>query len=168
MRMRHSILILTSLAAAATFAGCSGSGLEPAPTTDLNTAGSGKSGDTTITTGPQPSPQLPPIVSSFALSGTLKGMEAGADTTLQDLVPNAGVTLVKTMSVSGDTLRPSVTVATTTTDAQGTYRFENLAPAYYRVEFTAPAGSPFADGAWAIGPARETEIILNVTLTRKP
>lgn len=165
--MRFRILILSSVAAA-TLAGCSGSGLDPAPTGGPNAAGSKNGGDTTITTGPQTPPQLPPIVSSFTLSGTLEGMEAGPDTTLQEAVPNAGVTLVKTMSVEGDTLRPSVTVGTTTTDAQGTYRFENVASAYYRVEFSAPAGSPFTDGAWGIGPAREPEIVLNATLTRKP
>jgi hypothetical protein len=166
--MRFRILILSSVAAAATFAGCSAGGLDPSPSTDVQSSGSGKSSDTAITTGPQTPPQLPPVVSSFALSGTVNGMEPGTDTTRQDPVPNTGVKLVKTMTVEGDTLTPSITVASMTTDAQGKYRFENLAPAYYRIEFTAPAGSAFEDGAWAIGPARQTEIVVNVALARKP
>jgi hypothetical protein len=166
--MRFRILILSSVAAAATFAGCSASGLDPAPSIDAQSAGAKKDSDTTVATGPQTPPQLPPVVSSFALSGTVKGMEPGTDTTRQDAVPNAGVKLVKTMTLQGDTLTPSVTVASTTTDAQGKYRFENLAPAYYRIEFSAPAGSPFEDGAWAIGPARQAEIVVNVALVRKP
>src|SRR5690348_10311247 len=166
--MRFRILILSAVAAAATFAGCSGSGLDPAPSTNVQSTGTGKGSDTAITTGPQTQPQLPPVVSSFALSGTVNGMDPGTDTTRQSPLPNVGVELVKTMTVGGDTLTPSVTAATTTTDAQGRYRFENLTPAYYRIEFTAPAGSPFQDGAWAIGPARQTEIVVNVALARKP
>ena len=166
--MRFRILILSSVAAAAILAGCSAGGLDPAPSTDVHTTGSGKGSDTAITTGPQTTPQLPPVVASFALSGTVQGMEPGADTTKQDPLPNAAVKLVKTMTVEGDTIAPSITVATTTTDAQGKYRLENLPPAYYRIEFSAPPGSPFADGAWAIGPARQTEIVVNVALARKP
>ena len=168
--MRYRALVLPSLAAAAMFAagGCSASGLDPSPSTDVKTTGSNKSGDTTVTTGPQTPPQVPPVVSSFALSGTVYGMEPGTDTSRRAPAPNVGVKLVKTMTVEGDTLTPSVTVATTTADANGAYRLENLAPAYYRVEFTAPAGSPFADGAWAIGPARQTEIVVNVSLAQKP
>ena len=166
--MRFRILILSSVAAAATFAGCSASGLDPAPSTDVHSTGSGKGSDTAITTGPQTQPQLPPVVSSFALSGTVNGMDPGSDTTRQAPLPNVGVTLVKTMTVEGDTLTPSVTVATTTTDAQGKYRLENLAPAYYRIEFAAPTGSPFQNGAWAIPPARQTEIVVNVALARRP
>ena len=166
--MRFRILILSSVAAAAALAGCSASGLEPAPSTDVQGAGAGKGSDTTITSGPQTQPPQPPVVSSFALSGTVNGMEPGTDTTRQAPLPNVGVTLVKTMTVDGDTLTPSVTVATTTTDAQGKYRLENLAPAYYRIEFAAPTGSPFQDGAWAIAPARQTEIVVNVALARRP
>lgn len=166
--MRFRILILTSVAATATFAGCSASGLDPSPSTDVQGSGAGRGSDTAVTTGPQTPPQLPPVVSSFALSGTVNGMEPGTDTTRQDPVPNAGVKLVKTMTVQGDTLTPSITVASATTDGQGKYRFENLPPAYYRIEFSAPVGSPFEDGAWAIGPARQTEIVVNVALARKP
>jgi hypothetical protein len=148
-------------------AGCSGS-FDPAPSTDLGSGGSTSGNDTTITTGPQTPSQLPPVVSSFNLSGTVFGMDGGTDTTRQTPLPNVSVKLVKTMSVQGDTLVPSVTVAAAITDAQGTYRVENLSPAYYRIEFGAPVGSPFMDGSSAIGPARETEIKMSVALPRKP
>jgi len=164
--MRFRSLFATA-AASATLA-CSGSGFDPAPSTDVRGNGSTKGSDTTITTGPQSPPQLPPVVSSFALSGTVFGVEPGADTTRQAPLPNVSVTVVKIMTVQGDTLRPSVTVATTTTDAQGAYRLENLTPAYYRIDFGAPAGSPYIDSARGIGPARETEIQVNVALARKP
>ena len=168
--MRYRILSLSLLAAVAMFAGggCSASGLDPSPSTDVKTTGSSKGSDTAVTTSPQTPSQVPPIVSSFALSGTVSGMEPGTDTTRKSPLPNVGVKLVETMTVEGDTLSPTVTVATTTTDPQGAYRLENLAPAYYRIEFTAPAGSPFTDGAWAIGPARQTQIVVNVALVRKP
>ena len=166
--MRYRVLVLSSLAGAAMFAGCSASGLDPSPSTDVKTSGSNKSGDTTVTTSPPTQPPVPPVVSSFTLSGVVFGMEPGSDTSRRAPAPNVRVTLVKTMTVAGDTLTPSVTVATTIADANGAYRLENLAPAYYRIEFSPPAGSPFTDGAWAIGPAREAEIVINVTLARRP
>lgn len=74
------------------------------------------------------------MVSSFALSGVISGHDAGPDTTNVTALPNATVILVKVAGVNGDTLMPSVTVASTTTDAAGKYRLENLAPAYYRID----------------------------------
>ena len=154
--MRDKKLTIAAIAIAATIAACSGDTLDPAPSPDLRARGAGRGNDTTITTGPQTPPDVPPIVSSFALSGVVYFVELGTDTTRQSPLPNAGVTLVKTMTVAGDTLVPSVTMAHTTTDAQGAYRLENLPPAYYRIDFTAPPGSPFVDRAMGIGPARET------------
>jgi hypothetical protein len=83
-------------------------------------------------------------------------------------VSGATITLVKIATVDGDTLTPSVTTATTTTDAQGAYRIENLAPAYYNIAVTPPAGSPYATGTSGIGPAREVEVSVFVLLARKP
>ena len=165
--MRYKMLTITALAVAAV-AACSADSLDPAPSTDARTTGAKRGSDTAITTGPQTPPQLPPVVSSFNLSGIVYAMEPGTDTTRQGPLPNARVTLVKMMTVTGDTLAPSETITSTTTDAQGAYRMENLAPAYYRIDFSAPAGSPFVDRAMAIGPARETEITVNIALERKP
>lgn len=164
--MRYNMLIAAvSLAA---MAACSADSLDPAPSTDVQTVGAHPGGDTAITTNPQTPPSLPPVVPRFNLSGRVLFMELGTDTTRQSPLPNAGVTVVKVMTVEGDTLMPSVTIASTTTDGQGSYRFENLAPAYYRIDFHAPAGSPFLDRSMGIGPARETEITLSVGLERKP
>lgn len=158
---------LTMLVAITTIvAACSADSLDPAPSPDLRTGAKGS--DTAIVSGPQTPPQAPPVVASFNLSGVVSGMEAGADTTRQSPLPDAGVTLVKVAGVDGDTLKPSVTVASTTTDANGAYRLENLPPAYYRIDYTAPAGSPFSDRTWGVGPARETEIKVNIALARKP
>ena len=165
--MRYKMLTAAAIAVAAA-AACSADSLDPAPSTDVQTTGPKRGSDTAITTGPQTPPQLPPVVSSFNLSGVVYGMEPGSDTTRQVPLPNASVTLVKMMTVTGDTLVPSVTITSTTTDAQGAYRMENLAPAYYRIDFKAPAGSPFVDRAMAIGPARETEIKMSVALERTP
>src|SRR5690349_10765673 len=167
--MRTTLWSLAVLAAVVIIAACSGSeSLSPTPSTDLENGGRTHSGDTAIVSGPSTPPGVPPVVASFALSGTVLGHEAGLDTTRVSPVPGAQLTLVKIAGVNGDTLVPSVTVTSTTTDARGVYRLENLAPAYYRVDVTAPAGSPFANGGSGIGPARETEITLNISLTRKP
>jgi hypothetical protein len=163
--MRYQMLTVAAIAVAAA-AACSAGSLDPAPSTDVQTTGAKHGTDTAITTGPQTPPQLPPVVSSFNLSGLVSGMEPGTDTTRQVPLPNATVTLVKMMTVTGDTLVPSVTITSTTTDAQGAYRIENLSPAYYRIDFKAPGGSPFVDRSMAIGPARETEIKVSVGLER--
>ena len=150
-------------AGGAALAACSGSEpLKPAPnTTD------GTTHDTAVvTTTPKPTPP-DPVVSSFALSGVISGHEPGADTTKVAPVPNAGVTLVKIAGVDGDTLVPSVTVARATTDAAGRFHLENLAPAYYRIDVTAPAGSAYLDGVWGIGPARQSEVTVYISLRRK-
>lgn len=118
--------------------------------------------------GPQnPPPPPPPIVASFNLSGTIFGHQPGIDTMQTVPVPGATITLVKVADVNGDTLNPSITTASTTTDAQGVYRIENLAPAYYVIEIGAPAGSPYEDARSAIPPARETEIKVVVSPARK-
>ena len=161
------MLSLTMLVAISTIvAACSADSLDPAPSPDLRTGTKGS--DTAIVSGPQTPPQLPPVVASFNLSGVVSGMEPGTDTTKQSPLPNAGVTLVKVAGVDGDTLKPSVTVARTTTDANGAYRLENLPAAYYRIDYTAPDGSPFSDRSWGTGPARATEIKINIALERKP
>jgi len=165
--MRYTMLTVAAFAVAAA-AACSADSLDPAPSTDVQTTGAKHGTDTAIATGPQTPPQLPPGVSSFNLSGVVYAMEPGTDTTRQVPLPNASVTLVKMMTVTGDTLVPSVTITSTTTDAQGAYRLQNLAPAYYRIDFKAPAGSSFVDRAMAIGPARETEIKVSVALQRGP
>jgi len=165
--MRYTILTVAAFAVAAA-AACSADSLDPAPSTDVQTTGAKHGTDTAIATAPQTPPRLPPVVSSFNLSGVVYVMEPGTDTTRQVPLPNASVTLVKMMTVTGDTLVPSVTITSTTTDAQGAYRMENLAPAFYRIDFKAPVGSPFVDRALAIGPARETEIKVSVALQRGP
>jgi len=165
--MRYTMLTVAAFAVAAA-AACSADSLDPAPSTDVQTTGAKHGTDTAIATGPQTPPRLPPVVSSFNLSGVVYVMEPGTDTTRQVPLPNASVTLVKMMTVTGDTLVPSVTITSTTTDAQGAYRMENLAPAFYRIDFKAPVGSPFVDRALAIGPARETEIKVSVALQRGP
>lgn len=167
--MRTTLWTLVAVTAAVIVGACSGSeSLSPAPSTDLRGGGGTHSGDTAIVSGPSKPPEVPPVVASFALSGTVFGHEAGPDTTQVSAVPNAQLTLVKIAGVNGDTLVPSITVTSTTTDARGTYRLENLAPAYYRIDVTAPAGSVFANGTSGIGPARQTEITLNISLARKP
>ena len=165
MRKQRAVLLLLATAAVA---GCSGMGpLSPA-TSDKQGGSSSHGGDTAVVTGPSKPTPPPDVVSSFALSGVISGHEPGADTTRIVPLANATVTLVKVGDVTGDTLRPSVTVASTTTDAQGAYRIANLAPAYYRVDVTAPANSPYLDAVGGIGPARETEVKLNIALARKP
>jgi hypothetical protein len=149
------------------FAACSGTDtLSPAPTTEQ---GGSNHGDTAIVTGPQnPPPPLPPLVASFALSGTVYGHESGPDTSKVAVVPNVSITLVKVGDVTGDTLKPSVTVAATTTDANGAYRIENLKPAYYRIDVTPAPGSPFGSAITGIGPAREAEVKVFISLWRTP
>jgi hypothetical protein len=165
--MRKTFAALASTVVVA-LAACSGTDtLSPAPTTDRQ--GGSTHADTAIVSGPQnPPPPQPPVVASFALSGIVYGQQPGSDTSNVVVVPNVSITLVKVGDVTGDTLQPSVTVATTTSDAHGGYRIEHLAPAYYRVDVTPPAGSPFANGISGIGPARETEVKLYISLGRKP
>ena len=167
MRQQRAVLVFLVTAAVAA---CSGmESLSPGPTSDKQGGGSSHGDDTAVVTGPSRPPTPPPdVVSSFALSGVISGHEAGADTTRIVPLANATVTLVNVGDVAGDTLNPSVTVASTTTDAQGAYRLANLAPAYYRVDVTAPAGSPYLDAVGGIGPARETEVKLSIALARKP
>jgi hypothetical protein len=161
--MRQTFAVVASTLVVA-LAACSGTEtLSPAPTTARQ--GGSTHGDTAVVTGPQNPP--PPVVASFALSGAVYGHEPGSDTSNVVVVPDVRITLVKVGDVTGDTLNPSVTVATTTTDARGAYRIENLAPAYYRVDVTPPASSPFANGIGGIGPARETEVKLYISLGRK-
>jgi hypothetical protein len=151
----------------ATLVACSGTEtLSPAPTTDQQ--GGSHHADTAIVSGPQQPPQTPPVVSSFALSGIVYGHEPGTDTSNVVVVPNVSITLVKVGDVTGDTLKPSVTVATTTTDAQGAYRLDNLDPAYYRVDVVPPANSPFVNATGGVGPAREAEVKFYISLARKP
>jgi hypothetical protein len=167
--MRHHTLHLVTFALAVTIAACSGSDtLGPAPSTSLN-GGSSHGSDTAVNTGPQnpPSPP-PPVVASFSLSGIISGHEPGADTMHTAPVAGATITLIKIATVDGDTLNPSVSTAMTITDAQGAYRIENLAPAYYNIYITAPAGSPYENGTSGIGPAREVEVKVFVSLARKP
>jgi hypothetical protein len=167
--MRRPVLQLAIYAAAIVIGACSGTEtLTPGPSTDLN-GGASQPHDTSVTTGPQNPPQPPPpVVASFNLSGAIFGREPGADTMKTVAVPGAMITLVKVGEVDGDTLNPSITTATTRTDAQGAYRIENLAPAYYRIDITAPTGSPYENATTGIGPARETEIRVFVSLQRKP
>jgi len=167
MRQQRAVLVLLVTAAVAA---CSGmESLSPGPTSDKQGGGSSHGDDTAVVTGPSRPPTPPPdIVPSFALSGVISGHEPGTDTTRIVPLANATVTLVKVGDVTGDTLMPSVTVASTTTDAQGAYRLANLAPAYYRVDVSAPTGSPYLDAVGGIGPARETEVTLSIALARKP
>jgi hypothetical protein len=167
MRQHRAVLILLVTAAVAA---CSGvESLSPAPTSDRQGGGSSHGDDTAVVTGPsRPTPPPPDVVSSFALSGVISGHESGADTTRIVPLANATVTLVKVGEVNGDTLQPSVTVASTTTDAVGAYRLANLAAAYYRVDVTAPANSPYQNAVGGVGPARETEVKLSIALARRP
>ena len=165
MRQQRAVLVLFATAAVAA---CSGMGPLSSPTSDKQGGGSSHSGDTAVVTGPSKPATPPDIVSSFALSGVISGHEPGADTTRIVPLANATVTLVKVGDVTGDTLKPSVTVASTTTDAQGAYRLANLAPAYYRVDVAAPVNSPYQDAVGGVGPARETEVKLSIALARKP
>lgn len=166
MRQQRAVLVLLATAAAAA---CSGMGPLSAPTSDKQGGSSSHGDDTAVVTGPsKPATPPPDVVSSFALSGVISGHEPGADTTRIVPLANATVTLVKVGDVTGDTLNPSVTVASATTDAQGAYRLANLAPAYYRVDVTAPASSPYLDAVGGIGPARQTEVTLNIALARQP
>ena len=167
MRQQRAVLVLLATAA---IAACSGmESLSPGPTSDKQGGGSSHGDDTAVVTGPSKTPPPPPdVVSSFALSGVISGHESGPDTTRIVPLANASVTLVKVGEVTGDTLRPSVTVASTTTDAQGTYRLANLAPAYYRVDVTPPADSPYLNAVGGVGPARQTEVKLDIALARKP
>ena len=167
MRQNRAVFVLLVTAAVAA---CSGmDSLSPNPTSDKQGGSSSHGDDTAVVTGPSKPPTPPPdIVSSFALSGVISGHEPGADTTRIVPLANATVTLVKVGEVTGDTLNPSVTVASTTTDAQGAYRLANLAPAYYRVDITAPADSPYLNAVGGVGPARETEVKLTLALARKP
>jgi len=162
-------IAIFGVAALAAIVGCSSSSdtLSPGPSTDLAGGGSTHSNDTTITNGPKTPPPPPPVVSSFTLSGAVYGRELGPDTAAVLPVPNAQLTIVKVATVDGDTLNPSVTVATTTTDEHGAYRLDNLSPAYYRIDVTAPAGSPYANATSGIGPARESEIKVYISLARK-
>ena len=124
--------------------------------------------DTATVGGPsQPPPPPPDLVASFTLIGVVSGHQLGPDTTKVVAVADAAVTLVKFGEANGDTLKPSAVVATATTDAQGGFRMENLPPAYYRVDVKAPAGSPFGDGAWGVGPARQSEVRVYVALPRR-
>lgn len=167
--MRSHSLQLALFTAALTMVACSGTEtLSPGPSTSLG-GGSSHGNDTTVHTGPQnpPSPP-PPVVASFNLSGVISGHEPGADTMNVAPVAGATITLVKVATVDGDTLKPSVTTATTVSDAQGAYRLESLAPAYYRIDVTAPAGSPYENATSAIGPARQTEVKVFVSLSRTP
>lgn len=165
MRQQRAVLVLLATAAVAA---CSGMDPLSSPTSDKQ-GGSSHGSDTAVVSGPsKPATPPPDVVSSFALSGVISGHEPGADTTRIVPVANATVTLVKVGDVTGDTLKPSVTVASTTTDAQGAYRLANLAPAYYRVDVTAPANSPYQDAVGGIGPARQVEVQLSIALARKP
>ena len=166
MRQQRAVLVLLATVAAAA---CSGMGPLSPPTSDKQGGGSSHGGDTTVVSGPAKTPPPPAgVVSSFALSGVISGHEPGADTTRIVPLASATVTLVKVGEVNGDTLKPSVTVASTTTDAQGAYRLANLAPAYYRVDVTAPPASPYENAVGGVGPARETEVKLSIALARKP
>jgi hypothetical protein len=151
------------LLAAATIVACSGSeGLSPAPDENPGTR------QDTAYASPAPTPPAPaPVVSSFTLTGTIVGHEPGADTTRVVAVPNAGVALVKIAGVDGDTLKPSVPVTSTTADAAGKFKIENLPPAYYRIDVTAPDGSPYDNGVWGVGPARQSEVSVYIALRRK-
>ncbi len=162
-------IAIFGVAALAAIVGCSSSSdtLSPGPSTDLAGGGSTHSNDTTITNGPKTPPPPPPVVSSFTLSGAVYGRELGPDTAAVLPVPNAQLTIVKVATVDGDTLNPSVTVATTTTDEHGAYRLDHLSPAYYRIDVTAPASSPYANATSGIGPARESEIKVYISLARK-
>ena len=96
---------------------------------------------------------------AIADAGALGRLEGLARDENGNVLP--GVT-VGVHSVSGTLDRAA------TTDARGAYRMENLAPAYYRIDFKGPAASPFVDRSMAIGPARETEIKMSVGLERTP
>jgi hypothetical protein len=164
--MRKTIAAVTAAMVVA-LAACSGSEpLSPAPTTDRQ--GGTPSHDTAVVSGPTKPSSPPPVVASFALSGAVYGHEPGADTMQVVVVPNVRLTLVKVGEVTGDTLINSVTVASTTTDAQGAYRIENLPPAYYRVDVVPPVGSPDMNATSGVGPAREAEVKLYISLARVP
>jgi hypothetical protein len=165
--MRKPIAALVVLVAAA-IAACSGMDSLSPSTSDRQGGAPSHGDDTAVVSGPRKPQPPPPVVPSFALSGVVSAHQTGTDTTLVVPVPNAKLTLVRVADVTGDTLVPSVTVTSTTTDAQGAYRLENLTPAYYRVDVTAPVGSAYADATSGIGPARETEVKLFISLARKP
>jgi hypothetical protein len=156
--MRKSLAAATAVIVVA-LAACSGTDtLSPAPSTNIQGGDGAHPGDTTVVSGPQTKPSPGPVVSSFALTGIVYGHEPGPDTTKVVGVADVSITLVKVADVNGDTLKPSIAVASTTTDGQGAFRLESLAPAYYRIDLVPPAGSPFVAATGGIGPARETEV----------
>ncbi len=85
----------------------------------------------------------PPPLTEFDLQVTVRGALPGVtDTTAAELVSGATVTLYRTTPDSSS-MQPDELIGTRTTDPGGSVAFRSIAPGWFRVEITPPAGSPY-------------------------
>jgi hypothetical protein len=82
-------------------------------------------------------------ISSFNLSLKVMGTTSPGDTLSQSPVAGATVSLTRTITFTGDTLKTPDPAVVMTTDAQGLTRFENLPGGAYSIAITPPTGSPY-------------------------
>ncbi|WP_439624505.1 SdrD B-like domain-containing protein [Gemmata sp.] len=106
---------------------------------------------------PPPPPPPPPAPASLSGLVYVDSNNDGVRQASEPVIPGATVTLFN--STTG------AKVATTTTAANGTYAFTNLAPGTYRVTETQPAG--YADGKDTVGSAGGT-LVAPDTITAIP
>jgi hypothetical protein len=112
---------------------------------------------------------VPPAtaVAEFDLTAVISGQLPGTDTSRVEAVAGAVVTLSRIGTVASDTLKPSVLIGSATTNANGSVSFPKLSTGYYRATIAAPASSPYADGAFFLGPPSVIDVRTTAKLARK-
>ena len=108
----------------------------------------------------------PPRPASFTVTGVAVGVESGMDTTRTVRVAGATARLYRVKAPDGSAVAETL-VGSAVADANGEFTFANLGSAYYRLDVTAPAGSPYVDGSVSIAPPWAMQIRIHVVLHRK-
>jgi hypothetical protein len=138
--------------------------------TTVHAAVDGKEAAATVTVV-RDDPNLPPVIDKFTVHGSVIGVPASGDTTLAQwaATPIAGATVkvYQYATAKGDTLATPVLYATVTSDAEGKFTLPDVPSAYYTVQGTPPAGSPWQNGTTSFGPQRGPSVYISVPLRAK-
>lgn len=111
----------------------------------------------------------PPTVTVFDLTVTVVGAaDSSGDTTQVARLQGARVTLFRYDSLPDSTSVPNAVIGDRPTNHSGVVAFQNLKPAWYRVDVQPPRDSPFLPASRLVAPATSEDVPLQVLLLRAP
>jgi hypothetical protein len=115
---------------------------------------------------PPPPPTQTAPVAEFNMTVVAFGRIPGTDTSHTERVSGSTITLSRVGGVSGDTLSTPQAAGSAVADANGEAKFTKLAGGSYTIKIVPPAGSAYLATQTGIGPPRQSDITVHVTMQR--